>query len=68
MDKNPPANAGDTCSVPELGRFHMPRSTEAHEPPLPSLRTAATEARVPIAFRLQQESHCDEKPVRHNEK
>ena len=24
--KNPPANAGDTGSIPGPGRFHMPRS------------------------------------------
>ena len=26
MDKNPPANVGDTGSIPGLGRFHMPRT------------------------------------------
>ena len=26
VDKNLPANAGDTGSVPRLGGFHMPRS------------------------------------------
>ena len=25
--KNPPANAGDTGSIPDLGRSHMPQST-----------------------------------------
>ena len=25
--KNPPANAGDTGSIPGLGRSHMPRSS-----------------------------------------
>ena len=24
VDKNPPANAGDTGLIPGLGRFHMP--------------------------------------------
>ena len=24
--ENPPANAGDTGSIPGLGRYHMPRS------------------------------------------
>ena len=24
--KNPPANAGDTGSIPDLGKFHMPQS------------------------------------------
>ena len=26
VDKNPPANAGDTGLIPGLGIFHMPRS------------------------------------------
>ena len=26
VDRNPPANAGDTGSVPGLGGFHMPQS------------------------------------------
>ena len=26
VDKNPPANAGDTGSIPGPGRSHMPRS------------------------------------------
>ena len=30
--KNPPASAGDTGSIPSLGRFHMPQSNEAREP------------------------------------
>ena len=33
-----PADAGDTGSSPGLGRSHMPRSNEAHEPQLLSLR------------------------------
>ena len=33
-----PANAGDTGSSPGLGGSHMPRSNEAHEPQLLSLR------------------------------
>ena len=36
--KNLPANAGDTGSVPRLGRSHMPRSNETQEPQL--LKTA----------------------------
>ena len=24
VDRNPPANAGGTGSIPDLGRFHMP--------------------------------------------
>ena len=33
-----PANAGDTCSSPGLGRSHVPRSNWAREPQLLSLR------------------------------
>ena len=36
--ENLPANAGDTGSSPGLGRSHMPRSNQAREPPLLSLR------------------------------
>ena len=34
--KNLPANAGDTGSIPNLGRFHMPWSSKAREPHEPS--------------------------------
>ena len=27
VDKNSPANSGDTGSIPGQGRFHMPRSS-----------------------------------------
>ena len=30
--KNPPANAGDTGSIPGLGRSHVLRSNQACEP------------------------------------
>ena len=36
--KNRPTNAGDTGSIPGLGRSHMPQSNEAREPQLLSLR------------------------------
>ena len=36
--ENLPANAGDTGSSPGLGGSHMPRSNQAREPPLLSLR------------------------------
>ena len=36
--ENLPANAGGTGSSPGLGRSHMPRSDQAHEPQLLSLR------------------------------
>ena len=28
VDRNPPANVGDTGSIPGLGRFHMQRATK----------------------------------------
>ena len=61
MVKNVPANAGNTGSIPGLGRSHMSQSKKAHvpqllslrstarEPQLLSLRAAATEARTPRA-------------------
>ena len=39
--KNPPANAGDTGSIPGPGRSHMPRSNEAHASQLQSLLSRA---------------------------
>ena len=36
--ENLPANAGETGSSPGLGRSHMPRSNQAREPQLLSLR------------------------------
>ena len=38
MVESLPANAGDAGSSPGLGGSHMPRSGEAHEPQLLSLR------------------------------
>ena len=38
MVENLPANAGEMGSRPGLGRSHMPRSNEAREPQLLSLR------------------------------
>ena len=42
--KNPPANAGDTGSIPGPGRFHMPQGSWAHEPQLLSPGAATREA------------------------
>ena len=67
MVKSPPANAGDTGSIPGLRRSHMPQSnwahapqllnlhSRAHEPQLRSLRAATTEAHEPTACAPQQE-------------
>ena len=65
--KNPPASAGDTGSIPGLGRSHMLRSNKAcalqllsllsrsREPQLLSPHATTTEAQVPSACALQQE-------------
>ena len=67
VDKNMPANAGDTGLIPGPGRSHMPRSNYARAPQLLSLRSRArepqllslcaktTEAHAPRARALQQE-------------
>ena len=41
MVKNPPANAGDTGSLPDPGRSHKSQSNEAHSPRLLSLCSRA---------------------------
>ena len=41
MDKNLPANAGDTGLLAGLGRFHRPQSNEAHMPQVLSPRSRA---------------------------
>ena len=71
MDKNPPANSGDTCSgpIPAPGRSHMPwsKTREVHAPPQLSLCSEAQEPQLlstvlqllkptcPTAPALQQE-------------
>ena len=32
VDENLPVNAGDTCSIPGLGRAHVPRGSQASGP------------------------------------
>ena len=32
VDKNLPASAGDTGSIPALGKFHMPQSNQSQAP------------------------------------
>ena len=49
MDKNLPANTGDTGLIPGLGRFHMPRGNLACALQLLSLRATTAEACVPRA-------------------
>ena len=47
VDKNPPANAGDTDSIPALEDSTSHGATKAPAPGLLSPPTAATEAREP---------------------
>ena len=51
---NPPANAGDTGSIPGAGGFHMPRSTTAGP------RTTTTGTRT-LEPELGNRSHQNEK-------
>ena len=63
----PPANAGDTGSIPGPGRSHLLQSNQAHAPQLLSLHSGSrepqllspcattTEAGAPRAHALQQE-------------
>ena len=46
VKNNPPANAGDTGSVPGPGRSHMPRSSKAHVPRPLSLSSRALEPQL----------------------
>ena len=75
MVKNPPPNAGDTGSIPGLGRSHMPQSNQARAPQLLSPCAATTKARAPRARALQQQKPpqgeaCAQQqrvaPARHN--
>ena len=72
--KNLPASAGDTDSISDPGRSHVPRSNSAHALLLLSLGARTTEPTCcsclsPHALRLvicSMRSPCDEKPVHHN--
>ena len=61
--KNPPADAGDTDSIPDPGRSHMLQSREACAPPLANPEPDALE---PVLRR--KGSPLDEKPVHHNQR
>ena len=78
VDRNLPAKAGDTSSIPSLGRSYTPRSNKAHVPQLLSLCSrarqpqllspcaATTEARSPRALLRNKRSHLSEKPTLEN--
>ena len=46
VDRNPPANAGDTCSIPGPEGFHMQQSNWAGVPQLPSLLSRVPEPKL----------------------
>ena len=70
--KNPPADAGDTCSIPGPEGSQVPRSKQARVSQLLRLcsRAAAAAAEAPGAHALQQEkpAHPDQRgtPTRHS--
>ena len=47
--KNPPANAGNMGSIPDLGGSHVPQSNSAPAPQLLSLCSRAQEPQCPRA-------------------
>ena len=59
--KNPPANAGDTGSIPGPGRFHMPLSNWARAPHVLSLCSRAWESQQ--GRPLQWEDHAPQRRV-----
>ena len=69
--KNLPASAGDTGSIPDPGRSHMPQSNKACEPQLLIRCPRAQELQLqkpacPGVHALQPEKPRHEKPVHHN--
>ena len=69
--KNPPANAGDTGSIPGPGRSHMPRSNWARAPQLLSLPSRTREPQLLKPSGLEpmlrnKRSHRNEKPAHCN--
>ena len=69
--KNLPANAGDTGSIPGLGRSHVPQSNKARAQLL-SLRSRACKPQLLKPMCLEpvlrkKRSHRNEKPAHRNE-
>ena len=76
--ENPPANAGDTGSIPGPGRSHMPRSNLvchnywacALEPVSHNYWARVLQLLKPARLEPvlhNERSHCNEKPVHRNE-
>ena len=70
VDRSLPANAGDTGSIPDPGRFHMPWSNEVHMPQLlsPHSRACAlhkrstTTRRSPCSSQLEKARVQQQRP------
>ena len=63
VDKNPPGKAGDTGSIPGLGRFHMYCSNQA---PAPQLRSPSCRAHVPRLPSPRSRAHWPRLPSPHS--
>jgi len=65
--EDPPANAGNVGWIPGPGRFHMPRSNEAHTPQLlnPHSRAYAPQLLSPHAADIESRTCTpqQEKPL-----
>ena len=69
--KNPPANAGDTGSIPDPGRSHMLWGNQAGvQQPLSwcprAQGTKTAEPTHPRAWLCDKRSHCNEEPKCHS--
>ena len=56
--KNSPANAGDTCSISDLERPHMPRRNSAHVPQLLRLWSRTQELQLLSPSAATSEGHA----------
>ena len=62
------ANAGDTGSIPRLGRSHMPQSNQARAPQLQSLCSRARELQLLSPRATTTEAHASGAHVPQQEK
>ena len=53
--KNPPANAGDTGSIPGLGRSYIPPHSRVHVPPTAGAHTPTPKS-SPCSSKLEKAS------------
>ena len=68
MVKNSPASAEDTSLIPAMGRFHMLGGNYAHVPQIPEPTHHNSEPACALEPVLcSKRSHCNEKPMYHNE-